>query len=152
MNILQLQSFIHVARTSNFHKSARELACSQAAVTKRIATLEQELGENLFMRSTRKVELTPFGKAYLAEIKPLLNKLEVAPMRAKERAANSESENTSKTARTPSKHKPIRKAQPSSRSTRKTNAKASAKPTEKTPVVQQQSEGSSAADMPPELL
>ena len=58
--------FEAVARHQSFSKAATELKVSQAAVSKRIATLESQLGYPLFDRSTRRPGLTDEGE-YLFE-------------------------------------------------------------------------------------
>lgn len=148
MNILQLQSFISVARTANFRKTAQELGCSQAAITKRIAALEQELGENLFVRSTRNVKLTPFGKAYLEEVRPLVHKLEAAARRAKDFASASPAEEEPDPAPNVRKQKPQRTTKPFSKPARAKSIRPQSTP----PSRESLSETAPAEDMPPELL
>ena len=57
----RIQTFLEVANCLNFSTAARNLYISQQAVTKQIASLEQELGLRLFYRTTRQVVLTPAG-------------------------------------------------------------------------------------------
>lgn len=57
----RIQTFLEVANCLSFSTAARNLYISQQAVTKQIASLEQELGLRLFYRTTRQVELTPAG-------------------------------------------------------------------------------------------
>ena len=52
-----------VARRLSFTKAAAELNVTQAAVSRRIHALEQELGFALFRRLHRRVELTERGLA-----------------------------------------------------------------------------------------
>lgn len=49
-----------------------------AAVTRAIAALENELGVQLFVRTTRQVSLTTDGAIYAAQIKPAMEALENA--------------------------------------------------------------------------
>lgn len=58
----KIQYFIKVASTLNFTKAAQELYISPQALNKQIARLEEELGGKLFVRTTRRVELTDFGR------------------------------------------------------------------------------------------
>lgn len=60
-NYHKIMYFLKVAETLNFSRAAKELFISPQALNKQILQLEQELGEMLFTRSTRKVTLTPFG-------------------------------------------------------------------------------------------
>lgn len=65
MNFEQLQCVLAVAKYGSFTEAARYLPFSQSAVSKKIATLEHELGLPLFRRTTRDVGLTPAGKTFL---------------------------------------------------------------------------------------
>lgn len=72
MDMTQLSCFIAVADTLNFAKAAKSLHLSQAAVSKRIKSLEQELNIPLFERSTRSVSLTNAGRIFYPHAKNLL--------------------------------------------------------------------------------
>lgn len=61
-----LHVFAVAARHLNFTTAAAELHRTQSAVSHRIKALEAELGVSLFIRLTRRLELTPAGRA-LAE-------------------------------------------------------------------------------------
>ena len=63
MNDHQLLCFLTVARTLNFTAAARELYCTQPALSYQIRSLEKELGLELFARSTTQVALTDAGRA-----------------------------------------------------------------------------------------
>ena len=67
MNIAQLECFLAVARHLSFARAAEELSISQPAASHQIRSLEDELGGQLFRRSTRAVELTEAGKAFLTD-------------------------------------------------------------------------------------
>ena len=58
-----LHVFAVAARHLNFTTAAEELHRTQSAVSHRIKTLEAELGVALFTRLTRRLELTPAGRA-----------------------------------------------------------------------------------------
>lgn len=57
----RIHTFLEVANCLSFSTAARNLYISQQAVTRQIASLEQELGLRLFYRTTRQVALTPAG-------------------------------------------------------------------------------------------
>ncbi len=61
LNLVQLDTFLAVARAGSFHGAARELNSTQPAISTRIAQLEQTLGVRLFERTTRSCQLTPRG-------------------------------------------------------------------------------------------
>lgn len=65
MNDHQLLCFLTVSRTLNFSGAARELYCTQPALSYQIHSLEKELGAELFLRSTTHVQLTDAGRALL---------------------------------------------------------------------------------------
>lgn len=58
----KIEYFLKVAETLNFSKAAKELYISPQSLNKQILQMEEELGEPLFVRTTRRVELTSFGR------------------------------------------------------------------------------------------
>ena len=65
--------FYHVATTLNFSEASKQLFISQSAVSQSIKTLERKLDQTLFIRSTKKVQLTPEGEILLRHIEPAMN-------------------------------------------------------------------------------
>jgi DNA-binding transcriptional LysR family regulator len=65
MNMRFLETFVWLAKLRNFRLTAEKLHTTQAAVSSRIATLEQELGVRLFERGDRAVTLTLDGSKAL---------------------------------------------------------------------------------------
>ena len=65
MNEHQLLCFLTVSRTLNFSAAARELYCTQPALSYQIRSLEKELDAALFRRTTTQVALTEAGRALL---------------------------------------------------------------------------------------
>ena len=65
MNEHQLLCFLTVSRTLNFSAAARELYCTQPALSYQIRSLEKELDAALFCRTTTQVALTEAGRALL---------------------------------------------------------------------------------------
>ena len=58
----RIRYFLKAAETGNLTQAAQELYISPQGLTKQIDVLESELGGQLFVRSRRGAELTPFGK------------------------------------------------------------------------------------------
>ncbi|TWF58328.1 LysR family transcriptional regulator [Neorhizobium alkalisoli] len=73
-----LRTFLMAAEKKNFAQVARELDMTPAAVTRAIAALEEDLGVQLFVRTTRQVSLTTDGAVFAAQIKPAIETLEAA--------------------------------------------------------------------------
>lgn len=65
MNLRQLQQFVALAETGNFHRAAERLHMAQPPLSVSIRKLEEELGSRLFERTTSGVVLTPMGEAML---------------------------------------------------------------------------------------
>ena len=65
--------FYHVASTLNFSEASKQLFISQSAVSQSIKTLERKLDQTLFIRSTKKVRLTPEGEILMRHIEPAMN-------------------------------------------------------------------------------
>lgn len=57
--------FVRVAETASFKEAARQLTMSPSQASKRIASLESELGTRLFYRSPRSISLTSAGETLL---------------------------------------------------------------------------------------
>lgn len=62
INFEYYKVFYVVAKHLNITKAGQELFISQPAVTQTINKLEKELGEKLFLRSNKGLQLTTFGK------------------------------------------------------------------------------------------
>ncbi|MFK3777639.1 LysR family transcriptional regulator [Agrobacterium sp. NPDC089420] len=73
-----LKIFLLAAEKRNFAQVARELGMTAAAVTRAIAALEDDLGVQLFVRTTRQVSLTTDGAVFAAQIQPAVETLETA--------------------------------------------------------------------------
>ncbi|MCI8326548.1 MAG: LysR family transcriptional regulator [Lachnospiraceae bacterium] len=65
--------FYYVASSLSFSEASRQLFISQSAVSQSIKTLEQKLGQPLFIRTTKKVQLTPAGELLLKHMEPAIN-------------------------------------------------------------------------------
>lgn len=65
--------FYYVAVNLSFSDAATQLFISQSAVSQSVKTLERKLDQTLFIRSTKKVQLTPEGEILLRHIEPAMN-------------------------------------------------------------------------------
>lgn len=65
MDISYVCEFVTLAETCNYMEAADQLFISQSALSRHIKTLEEDLGIQLFDRSTRKVSLTKLGTLFL---------------------------------------------------------------------------------------
>ena len=65
--------FFYVAQSLSFSEASKHLYISQSAVSQSIKTLERKLGQPLFIRSTKKVQLTPAGQLLLKHVEPAMN-------------------------------------------------------------------------------
>ena len=65
--------FYHVAITLSFSEASKQLFISQSAVSQSIKVLEKKLNQTLFIRSTKRVQLTPEGEILLKHIEPAMN-------------------------------------------------------------------------------
>jgi DNA-binding transcriptional LysR family regulator len=72
MNLNQLRFASSVAATASFTAAAEQCCVTQPTLSNGIALLEDELGNRLFDRTTRKVSLTPFGESVLPYIHEVL--------------------------------------------------------------------------------
>src|SRR5262252_6632900 len=72
MELRQLEHFLAVAEEGHFTRAASRCRMSQSALSASIRSLERELDSRLFVRTTRKVELTEAGRVLLAEARHTL--------------------------------------------------------------------------------
>jgi DNA-binding transcriptional LysR family regulator len=65
MELRQLSHFVAVAEERHFTRAAARVHLTQSSLSSSVRGLERELGSDLFVRSTRQVELTEAGRALL---------------------------------------------------------------------------------------
>ena len=70
INLELYKVFYYVATTLSFSEASRQLFISQSAVSQAVKNLEKKLGHTLFVRSTKRVILTPEGELLLQHVKP----------------------------------------------------------------------------------
>ena len=76
MNLYQLRYFTTLAQEEHYTKAALKLHITQPSLTHAIHLLEDELDVALFEKKGRNVVLTKYGKLFLKEIEPILNRLD----------------------------------------------------------------------------
>jgi Transcriptional regulator len=77
MKLSQIQALIAVADCENFSEAALQLELSQSAVSHAIASLETELGVQLFHRGRHGAQLTPVGERVLLHGRQIARALEM---------------------------------------------------------------------------
>lgn len=75
MSTRRLRYFVAVADELHFSRAAAKLFVSQQALSKQIQELENAIGTPLLVRSTRSVELTSAGQAFLPACRDVLARL-----------------------------------------------------------------------------
>ena len=81
-NLNLYKCFCVVAEEKNISKASEILYISQPAVSFSIKELEKELNQTLFIRKSKGVELTPFGKVLYNKIKDAINQFSEAEILA----------------------------------------------------------------------
>jgi LysR family transcriptional regulator, hca operon transcriptional activator len=74
MELRHLRYFAAVAEELNFTRAANRLHTAQPSLSQQVRQLEEEIGTSLFERDTRKVQLTPAGRALLKETREILRR------------------------------------------------------------------------------
>lgn len=82
-----LQVFVAIADLGSFRRAATQLRMSPAMVTTHLNRLEQQLGARLISRTTRRLDLTEQGRAFLKNARHILDLLGAAE-RSLTRAGN----------------------------------------------------------------
>jgi DNA-binding transcriptional LysR family regulator len=78
MTVAQLESFVAVAEHGQLSRAARILHLTTPPLSRRLSTLEDELGVPLFVREARGMALTEAGERLLPQARQILTALEQA--------------------------------------------------------------------------
>ena len=84
MNFSQLKFVKATSEFKSFSKAARFCHVTQPTLSNGVSKLEEELGEKIFVRTTRVVRMTPFGEMLLPTIASILNLEQLMHLNAKE--------------------------------------------------------------------
>lgn len=84
MDLRQLEMALAVAENASFTQASRQLYVAQSAISRKIKLLEDELGEPLFTRSSKKVYVTPAGETLLRYARNIFQDLRNASLEISE--------------------------------------------------------------------
>src|ERR1700686_645924 len=70
MELRQIDCFLAVATDLHFGKAAKRLSLAQSSISEAINCLEKEVGGQLFVRTSRRVQLTPLGERFRLGAEP----------------------------------------------------------------------------------
>lgn len=76
LEMSDLRAFVAVAELGTFSAAALDLHLSQPALSRRISKLEAKMGVRLLERTTRRVDLTAFGRDFARKAREILNSLD----------------------------------------------------------------------------
>lgn len=80
MDIKSLRYFVEIARQKSFTIAAQKLFVTQPTLSRQITELEEELGQPLFERTTRKIELTEKGLYLFRQAQTILSLIDKVKM------------------------------------------------------------------------
>ncbi|MDQ4501211.1 LysR family transcriptional regulator [Sinomonas sp. ASV322] len=78
MDLQQMRYVVAVAETRNFTRAAEQCFTVQSALSHQVANLEREIGVRLFARTSRRVEVTAAGEAFVAVARQCLSEADRA--------------------------------------------------------------------------
>lgn len=82
MTIENLRCFLILAECLNFSRAAEKAHVTQAAMSRRISSIESQISAPLFVRNHHQVELTNAGQDFYSRISPLIKAYDAAVIQA----------------------------------------------------------------------
>lgn len=121
MSLDQIRYFVSVAEEGALRRAALRLHVSQPPLTRALRALEDELGAQLLLRTSRGVTLSDAGQRFLGHARRILEELErarevVRPSDVRPSDDASGSGNSWPTSEVPSPHGALRSSRPPSAS------------------------------------
>jgi DNA-binding transcriptional LysR family regulator len=81
VELRHLRYFVAVAQEEHMTRAAAKLGIQQPPLTQQIQILEKELGVKLFLRESRRIQLSPAGRVFLTDAQAILASAEQAILR-----------------------------------------------------------------------
>ena len=78
LNARELQALVAIAHSGSLVGAAAYLQTSQSALSRTVTRIEKLVGVRLFSRTTRRIELTPAGREFVAVSERVINDLRIA--------------------------------------------------------------------------
>lgn len=78
MELNQVRAFLVLAEELHFGRAAQRLNVSQPPLSRQIRQLEEEIGTQLFERTSRSVKITPAGEAFRREAREMMARKDAA--------------------------------------------------------------------------
>ena len=66
--LLNIEAFLEVVSAGSFSGAARKLNTSKSVISRRVSELEEALGTQLLLRTTRRMNLTEEGEIYAQKV------------------------------------------------------------------------------------
>lgn len=82
-DLITLRCFVAVVDSGSFVRAAEQLDVSTAAISRRIAALEQALGSQLINRTTRRIDITEAGRRFYDDVLNIIQLLGEAEERVR---------------------------------------------------------------------
>jgi DNA-binding transcriptional LysR family regulator len=82
-DLIDLRSFITVVECGSFVRAADRLGVSTASISRRVGMLEEAIGTQLIVRTTRRLDVTDAGRCFYADAQNVFQLLDEAQDRAR---------------------------------------------------------------------